>query len=492
MNWAAGIMIMVALGTGMGVAPAPAQSNASPQISDARTACASDIQKLCAGVPSGGGRVLACLKQHKDEVSEGCKRAVMSAMGQPSGGANPAVSPAPATASPASPPVDHHEAGPAANAPSSSPSKHISHPSSSASSASKENYFRMQQVKLIDQGLGNGKPAYDLMIPTDWKFRGFVNVNVADGGCFSDFFSAYGEADSPDNSLVFQILPQSSYQYTDDPIARRQMDQMNQNDQRVGLKACPVVAPVNAADYLRQQLIPKHLKDRTIVSVDDFPELNQYTRQRLGLPPLSAATSVPAGVNISAARARIEWDDKGQPAEAWVAAVVITRSMPSGGRGASYNWRALNTYYFKAPKGQLEANDRIFKLILSTVRAEPDWQKFSNGVIAQLYQKKAEELAKQRQIIAQFQQHAADVINGETANMMAGANQAAFGADQLIRGVQTYRDPSTGNTFEMSNQYDHAWLNGANEYVMSDNPNFNPNGNLTGNWTQLETVRPQP
>jgi len=27
---------------------------------------------------------------------------------------------------------------------------------------------------------------------------------------------------------------------------------------------------------------------------------------------------------------------------------------------------------------------------------------------------------------------------------------------------------------------------------MSDDPNFNPNGNLNGNWNQLEVVRPQP
>jgi len=35
-------------------------------------------------------------------------------------------------------------------------------------------------------------------------------------------------------------------------------------------------------------------------------------------------------------------------------------------------------------------------------------------------------------------------------------------------------------------------LNGANEYVMSDDPNFNPNGKLNGNWNQLQVVRPQP
>jgi hypothetical protein len=39
---------------------------------------------------------------------------------------------------------------------------------------------------------------------------------------------------------------------------------------------------------------------------------------------------------------------------------------------------------------------------------------------------------------------------------------------------------------------DHAWLNGSNQYVMSDDPNFNPNGNVNGNWTSLQPVRPQP
>jgi hypothetical protein len=113
-------------------------------------------------------------------------------------------------------------------------------------------------------------------------------------------------------------------------------------------------------------------------------------------------------------------------------------------------------------------------------------------MIAKLYQAKQQEEAKRSAIIAAFQQHVADTINEVTANQMHGANAAAFGQDQLIRGVQTFRDPATGGTFELSNQYDHAWLNGSNEYVMSDDPNFNPNGQLNGSWTSLQTVRPQP
>jgi len=41
-----------------------------------RAACQADVQKLCATVQPGGGRIVACLKEHKEEVSDGCKQAI--------------------------------------------------------------------------------------------------------------------------------------------------------------------------------------------------------------------------------------------------------------------------------------------------------------------------------------------------------------------------------------------------------------------------------
>jgi hypothetical protein len=62
--------------------PPPVQSPAPPSkeaVEAARAACETDIQKLCTGVQPGGGRILACLKQHKDQVSDGCRQAVQKA-----------------------------------------------------------------------------------------------------------------------------------------------------------------------------------------------------------------------------------------------------------------------------------------------------------------------------------------------------------------------------------------------------------------------------
>jgi hypothetical protein len=35
-----------------------------------------------------------------------------------------------------------------------------------------------------------------------------------------------------------------------------------------------------------------------------------------------------------------------------------------------------------------------------------------------------------------------------------------------------------------------AWLNADNRYVLSDDPNFNPNAQLSGSWNQLQPVPP--
>ena len=481
---------------------------ASPQaLADARAACAADVQRLCAGVPEGGGRIIACLKQHQDQVSDRCKQAIATAMGRPGPGAGTATPNAPVTHHAASSkttsppaPVEHHDTSPKIAAPPNPVPSPVTHVSAPTAGGAGPRYFLMKQVQLIDQHADWGKPAYHLMIPTTWQFKGWVNSGVMkgqgviEGGCFADFFEVFGYAKSADNAIELQLIPQFTWQYIDDPAGQRQMQAQNLRDAQVGLKPCPVRAPVPAAEFLRQDLIAKYRKGKTVVSIDPFPELDQLVRYQMGLPPPGAGGDT-RGIRTDAARARLAYDDdKGKPVEEWIAAATVVRAIPAGGRATGYDWHAVKVMYFRTPKGQLDSNDRLFKLIASTVHPDPEWRKWSNGIINGMYRKKQEELAKQAAIVAAFQQHVADTIMGVTARQQAGSMQSAYGVSQGIRGVQTFRDPSTGATFELSNQHDQAWLDkgGSNQYVMSDDPNFNPNGNLRGDWTQLQVVRPQP
>jgi hypothetical protein len=449
-----------------------------------RAGCAADAQKLCAGVQPGGGRILACLKEHKDALSDQCKQAAAQAAGSssnsvpaaPAAPSIPAVTAAPATALP-----------PSAAAKSPPATRHAVAATGTASGA----YLRMKKGQVIDEGMAGVQaalPAIDMLIPSDWDLKGTVLFGGGKGGCFSDLFAVAWEATNPDGSIAFQGAPSYSWQYTDDPTELRKLNDPLRRALGVGGKPCPIMKPMGAEDYFRQNVLPSLASDSRVISVESFPQLNQIARRQMGLPPTDAGNT---GVRTEAIRARVEHQKDGKAVEGWVVLAVVTRVYPVG-RGSFYDSHAIDFMALRTPKGKLDANDKLFQVMLSSVRLEPKWQAYSNATIAKFYKAEAQKEATQDQMWAALQQKMTDTILGETANAQRGSEASAFGADQNIRGVQTFRDPATGGTMELSNQYDHAWLNGSNEYIMSDDPNFNPNTSLSGSWNQLQVVRPAP
>jgi hypothetical protein len=85
--------------------PTPAAKKpGSAQVAAIRSACRSDYQRNCAGVPAGGSAALSCLEKNKASLSANCRKAVSAAGGTPApaaGGAPPDA----ATAAPAAAPV---------------------------------------------------------------------------------------------------------------------------------------------------------------------------------------------------------------------------------------------------------------------------------------------------------------------------------------------------------------------------------------------------
>src|SRR5450631_1323847 len=100
-----------------------AQSAQANDLAAIQAACADDAQRLCAGVQPGGGRVVACLKEHKDSLSDQCRQAAGLAV-------NPGSRPAPSAAS-AAPSAGTSTSGAAASAPAATSG------SSAAASSSK-------------------------------------------------------------------------------------------------------------------------------------------------------------------------------------------------------------------------------------------------------------------------------------------------------------------------------------------------------------------
>jgi hypothetical protein len=467
-----------------------AQDNAALAV--LRGGCTDDAQKFCANVESGGGRILQCLKDHKDNLSDKCKRAAQQAIGMSNGSpaaTAPRSAPATTTASqPASPPQPSSTpAKPAAQAGSSSAaSKHAA-----VAAAAPGSYLRLKKAQITyvtDAQHPEPQPGIELLIPSTWEFNGGIRMYGGKEGCFCDSFSVIWEAKSEDGVTKILGVPNYSWQYSDDPQELHNLTDPNRRTHTGNHTndTCPVSKPLSAEQYFRQIVLNDLKPQMTVVSVEPFPVLDQLVRQRNGLPPTEDRNG---GARIDAIRVRLEFQQDGKPMELWYAVALVTQTYRVG-RGSLYDMHAAGQMFMGAPKGKLDANDKLFKVVMSSIQPTPQYSAYTNKWIANYYQIQAKKESAMDKIQADLDSFITQTYMHMSANAQRVSDQGFRANDQNLRDVQTFRDPTTGSTVELSNQYGHAWLNGANEYVMSDDPNFNPNAQLSGSWNQLQPVAP--
>jgi hypothetical protein len=359
---------------------AQAQSQAAGQIFTA--GCADDVRKFCSNVTPGGGRIIACLKQNQYAVSDKCKQAAAQASRMAAGGAQNAAPAAPPTGSStssgdatnaltsapnATPPASTGTSGASGSSgakakPARTPAASVS--GKAATDAGDGSYLVMKKVQITGFGPDPAHanvPAFDLMIPSTWKIQGGVKFGGGPTGCFADIFALSLQASSADQSIVFGAGPDSSWHYADDPSALKNLTDPNRRQPEVGGKPCPVAKPMKAEEYIRQNILKLFPSGTTVVSVAPFPELNAIVRKRQGLPPGDGTTGA---ARSEAVRMRLAYQKDGKDVESWVAVAVVVNVYPAG-RGSFYDSHATSLVSLTAPKGKLDANDKLFQVIVS-------------------------------------------------------------------------------------------------------------------------------
>jgi hypothetical protein len=267
-----------------------------------------DAQKSCANVEPGGGRILQCLKDHKDSLPDTCKQAAQRVIGMSNGSSAPTRPPSvPATTAashPESPPPPWSTpAKPAAQAASSSAASKHAAVAAAVAAAVPGSYLRLKKSQITyttDDGQTEPKPGIELLIPATWDFNGSIRMYGGKEGCFSDAFSVFWEAKSEDGITKIQGVPNYSWQYSDDPQELHNLTDPNRRTHTGNQSndTCPVSKPLSAEQYFRQIVLNDLKPQMTVVSVEPFPVLEQLVRQRNGLPPTTAVMAVPGSMRF--------------------------------------------------------------------------------------------------------------------------------------------------------------------------------------------------
>jgi hypothetical protein len=358
-----------------------------------------------------------------------------------------------------------------------------------AEPAPARDYLLMRRVSIVDPtGFGRPLEAASILLPKDWQVEAGV-VWTNDVGCPRNAIKLSLKAKSPDGKLGFEIFPDYVWNWVDDPQLRAYTNPLA----GVGIKGCDTLPPYDAEAYLQNLFLPRARPASRLVGSGRVPELIEAMRQEFAA--MTGGTPAPVQTDFDVALAAIETPRAGGVDEEWILASLVRTvaylpmlsAMGTFGNAMSGNYTMAATSQFaaRAPKGELEANERLFDAIYRSYRVNPVWESAVARHFQVVDQINRKGVQDRQRIMHQSQQEISAMIDQGYSARQAITDRSAERHIQALRGVQTYVDPNTQTRVELVSGYQNAWTNGLGDYLLSDSAGFNPARELEGTWTAL-------
>jgi hypothetical protein len=459
-----------------------AQADNQPSLAAIRAACAEDAQKLCAGVQPGGGRIVACLKEHKDSLSDRCRKAAGLA-------ANPSSSSAPSAPS-------------VSPSPAAAPAKPAPAPKTSTAKGARAKGAEKFVERVITDTGHNGMRAATIHVPEKWNFEskiewhyGWVEYPIT--------FSSHSE--NPDNAEAYFQYPLLRFDSTEVAAQFRQYDKgKTKPGDRLPTGA------LSMAPQPPMQAMAKFIQ-KTRPNVTNFKWIGQQD-----LPDLAKDLRLDPWPNQHGVAIKIGYDLDGQPVEeAFFGVYYISQGANAGvnaGMIKQTNWGFQALQSFRAPAGTLDKRMPMFCVIAKSMYVNPQWARLSKAIndkmLADFNQKLKQgydQIRAAQAIVDQtMKQQAAFQANFDKQEEAfrssggvdhsylrdGGARSAADHWDDVIRGVDTVNDPSNGGTTQLSNLGQYHFTDGFGNYRTADDPNYTPEkAGEVGSWTQMTAAQ---
>jgi len=463
---------------------ASAQAGGQPSLADLRAACAGDAQKLCAGVQPGGGRIVACLKEHKDSLSDRCKKAAgitasTGSVAAPSAASAPSVS----------------------SAPVAKPSTTQEAPADKTTVAGAVSTMGGERFveRVITDTEHQGMRAATIHIPETWSFESKIEWHYN----WVEYPLSYSaHAENPDNAEAYFQYPMLRLESTEVAPQLKQYDKGRPpapgSRMATGALYSPPVPPMQAMAAFIKNVRP---------NVTNLKWIGQQD-----LPDLAKVLKLDPGPNQHGVAIKIGYDLDGKPVEeAFFGVYYISQGANEGvnaGMIKQTNWGFQALQSMRAPAGTLEKRMPMFCVIAKSMYVNPEWVRLSKAIddkmVADFNQKLKQgydQLRAAQAIMEQtMKQQAAFQANFDKQEEAfrnspgvddsflrdGGKRSASDHWDDLIRGVDTVNDPSTGGTTQLSNLGQYHFTDGFGNYRTSDDPNYTPEkAGEVGSWTQM-------
>ncbi|MBI2193821.1 MAG: hypothetical protein HYU36_17735 [Planctomycetes bacterium] len=326
---------------------------------------------------------------------------------------------------------------------------------------------------------GTGKEAFRFLIPAGWKFEGGVRWNLACPGMPA---TVSYTVRNPAGDEVLEVFPNQIFFYTTDPTS---LSFFPVGSNYLGSEVRPLA---DASKVLAQIVLPRFRRSVTGLRQVREEKLPDLARQLRTLPGDAAGVTT----FVDAAKLRVEYPAGQRMLEEDLTAVVESASFNTFGMNGAVtmtNWLAEYLMAFRTEKGKLDANARVFQTMVTSFRWNPQWFNQYTQVSQALIQMKNQQIqqaANLSRILSQTQNEISDIIMKSYEERQAAYDRISTNFSQAIRGVESFRDPVGERSVELPSGYGRAWANGLGEYIVSDDPSYNPNEGTNQTWRVME------
>jgi hypothetical protein len=350
--------------------------------------------------------------------------------------------------------------------------------------------------------------AYTLDVPTGWKFAGTI---ARDPGCHASGAGLKFTVQSPDGPTAMAALPGMTWTWTTSESMKKIMESQH----------CPPIDIDSAAGFLINIAVPNLRPTAKIISVLPLPPAGQASladqlqkKRQQNADMAKQFGQKPQKLSLDGARVRIQYLRDGKAVEEQLLSVVDCLESQFGAMYAqpAYMRRVCQSRSIvitRAPQGHLDellASPQLLAFNQS-VQGNHDWDaRLAHDQMAAFQKFQA---ANNAQFQANMQKSRDDnarlLANGKAfQDNMRASTDAAMAADRSRQNAidasahatvlhsldrQEFKNPTTGQTIEASNQYSHQWMSSdGSTLIQTNDHSFDPNGQVypvSQSWTEL-------
>ncbi|MFN8181373.1 MAG: hypothetical protein U0X34_05890 [Bacteroidia bacterium] len=347
-----------------------------------------------------------------------------------------------------------------------------------------KDYTILERVRIRDeQGFGQPVTAYSLLVPKGWKTEGGITWRVGHT-CMQEVVNNRVHFTSGDGAISIDFFPTRSWEWNDDPT----MLQAMQNNAASGFKRCDYQQPLDAGDYLRNVFLHE-IGDPEVVSIKTNETLQPLmeAQARKGTELLRAAGVQAVSYRPTAVIADLRYPD-GSLGKALCSVNQVISSFPNyltGGYSAGYQCSSEQRILVRGSKEKMAEAEKILSTMLSSLRINPEWQAAVQQTFSNIAKVEQRENAKRAEITRQANEDISRMRMETWESTQQSQDRIMEESGRVLRGVEQWTDPATGDKLELTAGYNEAWSKSDGTYILSNDPLFDPNVVFQEDWKKL-------